>query len=366
VSALPLSKIALDASLWDEPTTGIALYTRELAAALEQLGVNVERFGARHSGERPRRLRSRSAFFVGELPWALRQSASPLFHAVSNFNLPWVRVPGKRFVLTVHDLIPDLFPDTVSAAFRWQFRLWLMRSLQTADRIICVSERTREDLLRRFRVSESKVDVVLHGVDHVDRVRSPDAVSAQYLQAQGLPSRYVLYAGSLDVRKNVALVLDACEQLHTKGRKVTLVLVGQAWFGSGSVEKRVAQLRASGMDIRPLGYQPDAVFYALIRGASVFVFPSRYEGFGLPPLEAMRLGVPTIVSNAGSLPEVVGESALRVAPDDAQSLAEHLSRLLSTESERADWSRKGKERTQDMTWRKTAEATLEVYRKALI
>jgi len=156
---LPLS-VALDASLWDEPTTGIALYGRKLAEALEKAGLRVRRIGARHAGENPRGDTSRTIYFLAKLAPVLSNLDEPLFHAVCNFNLPPARVSGKQLVLTVHDLIPELLPQSVSLAYRLQFRLWLSRSVRVADKIICVSRKTRDDLTARFDVAEEKLVVV--------------------------------------------------------------------------------------------------------------------------------------------------------------------------------------------------------------
>ena len=357
--------IALDATLWDEPTTGIGLYTRFLAAALERRGVEVRRLGARHSGEAPRGNLGRTAYAVGQLPRVLAQRDEPLFHAVCNFNLPLTRVRGKRLVLTVHDIIPDLLPETVSRAYRMQFRVWLSRSLKVADRVICDSQRTRRDLLSRFEVEEDKVVAVHLGADHVDTIPRPDAAGEAYLRSLGLPEHYVLYAGALDARKNVALILDALERLRARGRPTTLVLVGQSWYGSEAVEQRIARMRAAGFDLRPLGYQSSPIFYELIRRAAVFVFPSRYEGFGLPPLEAMRLGVPTVVSTAGSLPEVCGEAAVAVHPDSPAELATVIDQLLRSPEERTRRGELGRRHAARFTWDATAKATLDVYKSAL-
>src|SRR5205814_9193767 len=136
-----------------------------------------------------------------------------------------------------------------------------------------------------------------NGVDHVERMPALDATCEAYLRSLALPARFALYAGALDARKNVEAIVAACAQTRTP-----LVLIGQSWFGRGPIEQRIARARADGADIRPLGYQSEALFCELIRRARVFVFPSRYEGFGLPPLEAMWLGTPAIVSNRGSLP----------------------------------------------------------------
>ena len=357
--------VAYDATLWDEPTTGIGLYTRELGHALEAEGVQLELLGAARTGDEARRVKGRTAFTLAELPFVLARRAEPLYHAVANFNLPLSRVSGKRFVLTVHDIIPVLLPETVSRAFRWQFDLWLSRSLSLADRVICVSERTRADLLARYDVAPGKLAVVHNGVDHVHRVPVLDGAGQAWLEGLGLSGAFVLYAGALDARKNVQAVLDAVEALQGRGVQPTLVLAGQRWFGSGPVEKRVAELQAKGLDVRPLGYLEAPRFYALMRRAAAFVFPSLYEGFGLPPLEAMALGVPTVVSGEGSLPEVCGNGALQVAARDPGALADALAHLLGDGMARARWSEAGRAQAARFTWAAAARATAEVYRGAL-
>ena len=309
--------------------------------------------------------RSRSAFIVADLPGILRERPEPLFHAVGNFNLPLARIPGKRLVLTVHDLIPLTHPETVSLAFRWQFRLWLTRSLQVANAIVCVSEATARELSTVYPGLHLPVHVVHHGVDHVLPSGNPAELDAWY-QTLGLPPFHILYAGSLDARKNVGLLLDAQERLQQLGRPLPLVLVGQRWFGSQAVERRVERLIRRGVDIRRLGHQPAARLHRLMQGAGVFVFPSRAEGFGLPPLEAMRLGAPTVVSRIPAHLEICGDAALSVAPDDAAGLAELLLRLCDAPEERLWWSQAGKRRAEQFTWKATARETLSIYRNAML
>ena len=353
--------VALDATLFDEPTTGIALTSRELHRALVETGLEVERWGARRTGEAPRGNHSRTGWTLGVLPQWLRTRQPTLFHATSNFNLPLTRTPGVPYVLTVHDLVPLLLPDTVSAKFRWQFRLWLARSLEVAQHVVCVSETTRASLFQHFDVEAAKVSVVHHGIEHVDRVKPADPISVQWLDALGLPKNFVLYAGALDARKNVELVVRAVERLFDAGTKVTLVLAGQRWFGASVIEREITRARERGLDVRHLGYLNDPLFYALMKRAGAFVFPSRYEGFGLPPLEAMHLGVPTIVSTAGSLPEVCGDGAQQVDPDDVDALAEKLATLLSNEAERATWSDRGRRWSQRFRWSQAAASTASLY-----
>ena len=190
-----MKPVGLDATLWDEPVTGIALYVRELYWALKAQGTAVERWGAGRSGEQPRRDWSRSWWTVGRLPSLLQAERPRLYHATANFNLPLRPTPGVPYVLTVHDLVPLLLPDTVSRAFRWQFRAWLTSSLRVADAVICVSEVTRQSLLAQFEVSPERLTVIHHGVDHVLRDQ-PDRTTDAWLDSLGLKAPWVLYAGS--------------------------------------------------------------------------------------------------------------------------------------------------------------------------
>ncbi len=198
------------------------------------------------------------------------------------------------------------------------------------------------------------------GVDHV---RPPvlDATSQRFLETLGLPVEFLLYVGALDSRKNVALVLDALERLRP-WRRVPFVLVGQAWYGSAPVEQRIREMRSAGYDIRTLGFQPEPLLRALMQRATVFVFPSRGEGFGLPPLEAMALGTPAVVSTAGALPEVCGEAAVHVRPDDAPGLATALRRLLESPEERRARSEAGRRHAEGFRWARVAEHLADVYR----
>jgi glycosyltransferase involved in cell wall biosynthesis len=352
--------VALDAVLWDEPTTGIGLYTRQVARTLGELGILVLRLGARTSGEYPRRLRSRTLYTLAELPRTLAKLRPSVFHAVGNFNLPLQRLRGTAYVVTVHDLIPLELPETVSTAFRWQFRLWLERSLRIADHIVCDSATTRRALLEHFGwLDDNLVTVALLGVDHV---QPPvlDATSQAFLGTLGLPAEFLLYVGALDARKNVALVLDALERLKA-WRRVPFVLVGQRWYGSGPVERRIRDMRGAGYDIRTLGFQPEPLLHALMQRATVFVFPSRGEGFGLPPLEAMALGTPVVVSTAGALPEVCGEAAVQVRPDDAEGLAAVLRRLLESPDERRSRSQAGRLHAAAFRWARVGEHLARIY-----
>jgi glycosyltransferase involved in cell wall biosynthesis len=357
--------LGLDASLADERTTGIGLVQRELGLAHERAGLVVTRIGAQRSGEVTRGRANRTLWTLTSLPRLLQQQQVDVFHGLGNFNLPLLHPGRPRLVLTVHDVIPLELPETASRKFRWQFRLWLGRSLRVADKVVCVSEATRSALLRHFEVPDRKLAVIPNGVDHVERAAKADATTQAWIDTLALKQHVVLYAGALDARKNVGLVVDACAALASRGQRVTLLVVGQQWFGSTQISQAVAAAKAAGLDVRLLGYLADPVFFALMKRAEAFVFPSKLEGFGLPPLEAMWLGTPTIVSDVGALPEVCGDGALKVRPDDAPGLAALLEGLFASPQQRAALAKAGMAQARKFTWDSVAKQYAEVYAEAL-
>jgi glycosyltransferase involved in cell wall biosynthesis len=357
-------RVGFDAALIGTRTTGIGLYTSALSRALAvQPDVSLTLMGGRREGDVLRHTSSRSLWFAAELPIHLRRSALDVFHGVNNFQLPLVRT-GVPYVITVHDLIPELLPKTVSMKFRWQFRLWIRRSLSLASAVICVSEATRRDLLRFHPIDAARVHVVSNGVDHApDRI---DESEVDHLLAPlSISKPFFLYAGALDARKNVATLIEAARLLAAKRTDVELVVAGQDWFGSGPIRAQLEKVAVEGLPIRPVGFLPERTLYAAMQRAVGFVFPSRYEGFGLPPLEAMRLGTPAIVSDAGALPEVCGDSAIFVSPDDARSIADAMERLLRDPADRERRSVRARKRAAEFTWEICARQTCQVYRAAM-
>jgi glycosyltransferase involved in cell wall biosynthesis len=352
-------RVGFDAALLGTRTTGIGLYTEALARALSEDGASVVLMGARGRGDVPRRSPSRSLWFTAELPLRLRSARVDLFHGVNNFQLPLVRgrVP---FVITVHDLIPELMPETVSLKFRWQFQLWLRRTLEVASAVICISETTRRDLLALHPIDPARVHVVHNGVDHVpDRI--DDAEADRLLAPLSLPSKYFLCAGALDPRKNVGVVVEAIRRLGARHAGVSLVIAGQDWFGSNRIGAELDAKIKAGAPIRRVGFLPERTLFAAMQRAVAFVFPSRYEGFGLPPLEAMRLGTPALVSDAGALPEICGEAATQLPSENADVWARAMQRLLEDGAEHERLARVGRERARTFTWRGCARQTRVVY-----
>lgn len=264
-----------------------------------------------------------------------------------------------RVIMMAYDLIPLRFPQFFGAdQKRLSFRI--QRSTERAAAIIAISESTKRDFVELLGADPSRIHVVYPGVDARFSV-SPDRQSLEsVLTCHQLRPPYLLYVGSLGPHKNVGTLVRVFRRLKQAGRiPHQLVLCGRTKWGQ-EVINAAQDLIASG-DCRVLDFIPTDEVSCLYRGAEAFAFLSLYEGFGLPPLEAMACGVPSVVSNAGSLPEVVGDAALQVFPTDEQAIEEALHRVLTDPELRRDLRERGFRQAARFSWPETARQTLKVF-----
>lgn len=266
--------------------------------------------------------------------------------------------PSVPYVLTLHDLSFRIFPEFFSARMRLWHRGTRPDTLaRNAAAIIVPSTATKEDVTRFFDVSAERVHVVPHGVDPMF---SP-TFAAQDHGVRGkhkLPKRFALFVGTLEPRKNVVALVDAIEAYRRKtGDDLHLVLVGGWGWKSGAIRART---QGAGW-IHHLGYVPREDLPAIYRAAAVFAWPSAYEGFGLPVLEAMASGTPVITSHTSSLPELTGDAAILVNPFRPDEITLALEQLLSSPALRERLTRAGIERSKEYSWAKSAERTLAVF-----
>ncbi len=270
-----------------------------------------------------------------------------------------------RRVVTVHDISYKLFPDTFSPRDRLLLSLAVPLSLARADRVITVSESARRDILRHYRLDGRKVVAIPEAAEEHFRPvwgrAELDRVRARYR----LPDRYILAVGNLQPRKNLRRLIEAFARLKGAGTiPHGLVLVGRSrWRGLDVLDAVKAFGLADEMVLT--GYVPDADLPTLYSAAEVFVYPSLYEGFGLPPLEAMVCGTPVIASATSSLPEVVGDAAVLIDPTDVGDLTTALTRVLSDAALRQRLSTAGVARAARFSWDDTARRTLAVYEEVL-
>jgi len=281
---------------------------------------------------------------------------SLLYHSAYYLMPYW---PGIRTVLTVYDLIAMLHPQTVSRRAALFFRFTHRLAVAAADQVIAISAATRRDLLTHFRVAPERVTAIpLAPAPHF-RPQSQTAIAAARARFD-LPPAYIFYFGINKPHKNLVRLIDAYARL---GASAPPLVIGGAWDPRYPEPRhRAAPL---GDRVRFLGLLTDADLLPLLSGCTLFVFPSLYEGYGLPVAEAMACGAAVVCGNASSLPEVAGDAALLFDPADVTAIAEALHTALDSPAQLADLRARSLARAATLTWSATARATLAVYRNVL-
>jgi glycosyltransferase involved in cell wall biosynthesis len=295
--------------------------------------------------------------FALSLPLELLRRTPDVMHA-TYVAPPYV--PGK-FVFTLHDLSPFSNPEFYPPAIRFRLQKGFASSIRRAAAVLCVSEFTRRHLVDQFPFAAEKARVVPHGVDPAfHRMKDREEVRRR-LQTYGLREPYVLCLGKLQARKNTLRVLEAFHVLKKEtGLPHKLAMVGRKMWTSSEVYPLIERLGLTSQVVLT-GHVVDSDLALLYNGADALAFPSLFEGFGLPVLEAMACGCPVVTSNTTSLPEVAGSAALLVDPYRAEAIAEGLACVLTDAAVHQDLAAKGLERARQFTWEKTAQQVLEAY-----
>jgi glycosyltransferase involved in cell wall biosynthesis len=282
--------------------------------------------------------------------------ALDVFHS-PDFTLP--PVFRARTALTVHDLSFVRVPQSADPALRSYLLRVVPASVRRADVVLADSQSTRSDVIECMGADPARVEVVYPGVE--PRFRPLEDAHALQAVRNGLPDRFMLGLGTLQPRKNYERLIEAYGMARRKvGSKVKLVIVGGKGWLYESIFRRVEELGVAA-DVRFTGYVADEDLPALYTLAELFVFPSLYEGFGLPPLEAMACGTPVVTSNVSSLPEVVGDAALMVDALDVPALAEAIQHALSDQDLRGRMTHLGRQQAQRFTWPGAAKKLLDLY-----
>lgn len=295
------------------------------------------------------------------LPLELARWRVDLLHS-PDFIPPW---HGRfRRVITVHDLNFLLYPQFLTAESRRYYNAQIARAVRTADHIAADSYATKLDLIKLLNVPDDKISVVWLAPSDLYGPIVPAATDEVRRRLQ-LPDRFILYAGTLEPRKNVAGLLRAYRLLLDRGeRRADLVLAGSRGWLFDETRALIDELRLADR-VHWIDSPPDRDLAALYQLAAAFALPSYYEGFGLTLLEAMACGAPTIISDRGSLPEIAGGASLIIDPDDAAELAEALQRVLGDETVAADLRAKGFERVRAFSWERCARETLAIYERVM-
>jgi glycosyltransferase involved in cell wall biosynthesis len=293
------------------------------------------------------------------IPWALRRERIDLFHA-PHYVLPPLR-RGKS-VVTIHDCIHLMFPEYLPNRLALSYaRASLWAAARVSNRIMTVSETSKRDILRFFEVPAEKISVIYNGIDERFRVQPPEEEMSRVAQRYQLTGDFVLYAGNVKPHKNVERLIDAFHLVRQDGLDhLQLIVIGDEISRYAELRRAVHRYNLHRY-VRFLGYMPDATLAVLYRLAAVFVFPSLYEGFGLPPLEAMASGAPVVTSNVSSLPEVVGDAAVLVDPRDPRAIADGVRRVLTEPGLRETLRAKGLNRAAEFSWDRSVQRIRQIY-----
>jgi glycosyltransferase involved in cell wall biosynthesis len=277
-------------------------------------------------------------------------------------NMPIFKSKKIKSVVTIHDLAFKYFPQHFPKKDLFKLNLLAWISIKRANHIIAISESTKKDILKFFpKIKEEKITVIYHGFDaqlfqqEINSVKESRILENYEIKT----GNFLLYVGAIQPRKNLEVLVESFEEIKKTKKDLKLVLAGApAWMHHGVLEKIKNSKFSEDIVITgtiPFEHQP-----VLYQNASVFVFPSLYEGFGIPVLEAMASGVPVICSNNSSLPEVAANAALYFEANSSDDLKDRIISLLDDQQLRQDFIQKGKERVENFSWKKCAEQTLEV------
>jgi glycosyltransferase involved in cell wall biosynthesis len=368
-----MARIGIDARLAYYTRGGIAGYIRHLIRALAEVGGGHD-YVILHSRKHAENLATAPDQRRAAL-W------TPAHHRIERLALAAELLPRRLDVLHSTDFIPPLagryhsvitvydlaflrYPEFLTAESRRYYNDQIEAAVRRADAIIAISEATRADLETLLGVPRDKVTVTWLAADEAFHPQPPEEI-ARVRAAHDLPADYALFVGTLEPRKNLRGLLRAYAELcaDLPDAPPLVVAGGKGWL-AGDLPALVADL---GLAERVVwaGHVPPADLPALYGGASVFCLPSHYEGFGMPPLEAMACGTPVVVSDRASLPEVVGEAGLLVDPDDPASIADGLRRVLTDSGLAAAMRERGLIRAAAFDWRETARRTIAVYERVL-
>ncbi len=306
----------------------------------------------------------RTLIWLGKI---IERERFDLFH--SPFQVTTI-FPPCPLVVTVHDMMDLAYPDAFShhpfpirQGLKMYFKFAVPKSILQSKKIIVPSHSVKEDILKYFSIPDDKIKVILEGVDPVFGLVSDGETILHIRKKYSLPEKYIFYLGSIKPYKNLNGILEAYSKLlklDARNREYKMVIAGLKHFNYLDLNKISLRLGIADQLVN-IGYIPDEELSVVYSSSTLFIFPSLYEGFGLPPLEAMACGTPVISSNTSSLVEVVGDAGILVNPRDTDRLAIEMHHLIINSNVREALIKKGLERVKRFTWERAAQETLQVY-----
>lgn len=289
------------------------------------------------------------------LPKWLRKNNIDILHVqyITPFWLP----KNIKVITTIHDISWKFYPQYIKKSDLFFLNALIPISLKKADKIITVSQTSKNDIVKIFKISPDKIAMIYNGADNTVGHAMSDSIN--------LPEKFILYVGTLQPRKNIPALLEAFNILNTKYPILNTKLIiagGKGHNYDQRIDMLVEKYKLQDKVLFP-GFVDEKDLATMYGLADLFVFPSLYEGFGIPAIEAMAMGTPVVVSNKSCLPEVVGQAGLIVDPENSEEFADVIYKILSDKALRNNLIEKGYKRAKEFSWEKTAKETLEVYKK---
>jgi glycosyltransferase involved in cell wall biosynthesis len=279
----------------------------------------------------------------------IRLSVQMIFHPVDVLFIPAHTIPiirPKKSFVVVHGLEYEFCPKAYSFFGKLYMRFVIKNSCRWAEKIISVSENTEKDLMKLYKVPVGKIKMIYNGIENKFKIQSSKFKTLESLRDEN----FLLFVGRLEERKNICGIIEAFEFLKSKYNvPYKLVLAGNFGYGAERIKNKIKGSKHE-EDIIQVGYVSDEEKRALLRGAGVFLFPTFYEGFGLPIVEAQSVGVPVVTSNVSSMPEVAGDGAVLVDPKKSENIAEAAYKLMTDKEARDDIINKGHENVKRFSW----------------
>ena len=367
-------KIGIISERLNRPLTGVGNYTYYLIKELSKIYDKRDVYLINYRDDKiftdlnkitikaPFKNISKNSYYLWHLYLQLKLKKNNLnldiIHSPENASL-FVKLKHQKKIITVLDIIAYLFPESVTLITRLRYKLLLSRTLRTADKITAISNSTKKDLISYFNVPEEKIKVIPLAADEKFEVLNNEKIN-EVKQKFNLKYPFILYVGGLAIHKNIPTLIKAFYKIKKKGIQNKLVIAGEKGWKYKEIFETIDKLNLQ-KDVIFTGYVLDEDLPALYNAADLFVYPSLYEGFGLPPLEAMACGCPVITSNTSSLPEVVGDAGIMIDPHDVDGLADAMHEVLTNDGLREDMIKRGLERAKMFSWEKCAKETLKVY-----
>ncbi|MBP2032350.1 glycosyltransferase involved in cell wall biosynthesis [Clostridium algifaecis] len=297
-------------------------------------------------------------------PENLKEENIDIYHVPQNGIGISENITCKK-VITVHDLIPYIMPETVGRSYLTKFIKEMPRIINMADAIITVSEYSKKDILKFFPINKNKIFVTPLAADEKYKPLDKEICKNKIKSTYNIDKPFILYVGGFSPRKNVTSLIEAFSRIHKNLNKdYDLVIVGSSKDDLEKLKEFSSKLHIE-ENIRFTGFIKDDLLPVFYSGCDLFVYPSLYEGFGLPPLEAMSCGTPVITSNISSIPEVVGDGAILIDPKNIVSLMYSIESILNDDTIRNELSLKALNRSHLFSWENTCEKTIKIYNKIL-